>query len=315
MFRLGKKEYKLVKIGLVRAACPREVEQTRDNLRLDKAIVVDANAAGIGRVHNVSYVPKCIVVAGAARRKHLLSRGVVKDYAFVAIDAMEDIHCDDEISSSELMQKLSYALKDRILGPGWDRRGYVPGQESPYISEVYPFENYFIYSLKGDKYRQRYFLDPVAKSLHLTQGSQKVEEKYVDASARKPLPGELTMSAADRMPMVQTGLRPNPTVTPGNDQTVSPGATNCELVTQIVRNWKNVLEAVSMYLAAIRNGQHKPPFRLPAFAPVDLQPNGKLAQAFVSKDMGKVAACGLDVCDFAQWSAKVQAEKSKKKVA
>ena len=283
MFTHGNRKYKYVRIGLVRAACPREIENTRDNLNVGRAITINANENELGRVSAVRFVPAGIIVAGNARRRRLLAAGLVHDYAFVE-RRIDDIKCDDEISSNELMEKLNIAIRERILGPARANGdgNCAPGTVYPYILEVYPFENYFIYNLAGQKYRQVYVLDPVKKVLHLAPGSTKVEEKFIDA----------------------TGDRWTPTSTPGNNQTVSPGASNSDLVIMLVRNWKNINEAVAMYLAAIRNGQHKPPMSVPAFAPVNLTPAGKLGTQIASK--------GIDVYDFARWSAAEQSKEGPK---
>lgn len=382
MFQLGKTTYKLVRIGLVRAACPREVEHTRDNLNLGKAIRIDANEHKLGSVASVGFVPAGIIMAGAARRIRMMEGGFVYDYAFVD-RTVRDIRCDDEISSNELMQKLDSALRDRIMGPARNDSCCAPGQISPWIIEIYPFENYFIYNLKGQKYRQGYVIDPVKREVRLGPGAQKVEEKFVTASGkdvsvkaggpgsgRKPLVGQTAKAfgyksvltgenplyihpasknavthypsdnwthksnkgfgktlgrgsgaeslhehltsfhgvravaaSVDKMPLNQDGGRYAPTSTPGNNQTVSPGASHCDLITMLIRNWKNVIDAVDNYLAAIRNGQHKPVMRPPMFAPVSLTPAGKIGVAIASK--------GIDVFDFAQWSAAEQSKRLK----
>ncbi len=280
-------------------------------------------------------------------------------------------------------QKLDVAIRERILGPARaDGNSCFPGQISPWIVEIYPFENYFIYNLKGQKYRQGYVLDPVKREVRLGTGSSKVEEKYVLASGvdvavkaggpgsgprahagintvlerhgfahtntnmvqhslrDKPMRvsyykkdddnfarvhqagdwdhngetfgrGPVTLdthlktmgkpgikASVDKMPLVQTGVRYSPAVAPGNNQTMTQGASHSELITMLVRNWKNVLDAVENYLAAIRNGQHKPAFRPPMNAPVNLTPAGKIGATIASK--------GVDVYDFARWSARVQ---------
>ena len=287
MFQAGGKRYRLVKIGLVRAACPRQLETTPENLNPVKSIVVTANTEKLGAVQGIGYVPPGVITAGAARRKRLMELGQVFAYAFVDTRITE-MRCDDEISSRELMDKLDVAIRQKILGNLSEMT--VPGAQVPYIVEVYPFENYFIYSWNGDRYRQAYILDPVARQLKLMPVSQKVEEKFVNA-------------AVERMPRVQTGIVYQPQAT-ANNQTSFRGAPNSELVTGVIRNWTNVLEAVQMYLSQIRNGQHKPPVAVPAFAPVPLV-GGKIGKALAAK--------GIDVYDFARWSAAQQSQEPKTK--
>ena len=288
MFRIGNKRYRLVKIGLVRAACPAQLEMTAANLNPVKAIVVTANTSGLGSVGAMGYRPSGVITAGAARRKRLMAAGCVYDYAFVDT-SITDMRCDDEIGSNELLDKLNAALRFKLMGTLSDMSG--PGVIFPYIVEVYPFENYFIYTFQGDKYRQPYILDPVARQLRLLPMAQKVEEKFVTA-------------CVGRMPRVATGTVYSPAPPAGNGQTSTRGAENSELMTNLIRNWANILEAVQMYLAQIRNGQHKPPTAIPMFQPAPI-PGGKIGK--------ELAGRGIDVFDFARWTAAEQSKGEKSK--
>jgi hypothetical protein len=64
----------------------------------------------------------------------------------------------------------------------------------------------------------------------------------------------------------------------------------------MIRNWSNIVEAVTMYLNYTRLAGTglKPPMR-PSFYPVNLSPEHKIVAALQAK--------GIDVYDFAKWTA------------
>lgn len=288
MFKLNSKVYELARIGLARAACPREVADNADNVRFGIAIRVEHNRAGAGRVAALRYAPGGIVVAGGALRTCMLEAGMVHGYAFVEAGALT-IKASEAISSSDLMTMLRRALYDKLFGVGKEP---MTGQTWPSIMQIYPFNNYFIFYLGNQKYRQDYVLDAAMRAVRLPVGATKVEEVFVskvDACGG-------TMS---QMPRVQTGIRYATAPVVPHGQSVTRGAANSELVTQVLRDWTNIMKAVNNYLTAIRGGQHKPLPVAPMFAPVKILPGGKLG--------AKVAAKGVDVFDFVRWSAKVQA--------
>lgn len=285
MFSLCGKNFILAKVGLVRAGCPQELIDTAPNRSADAAIVIVHNKNKLGFIEATGYYPQGVIVAGAMRRRHLQEAGIVCSWAYV--EAGLEIKADDAIGCSELMAKLNQLIVEKFYG----QNAPIANQPWPYINEVYPFENYFIFTMKGEKYRQGYTLDPIARRCALRGGATHVEEKFVDAST-------------ESMSRVQTGVRYAYAPVKGNSQTSTTGAKNSELVTQIIRNWADVNEAANMYLNYIRlsGAVLKPPMK-PAFAPVDLSPVGKIVAALVAK--------GIDVYDFARWSATAQFKKTK----
>ncbi|MDE2099971.1 MAG: hypothetical protein KGL39_22145 [Patescibacteria group bacterium] len=280
MFLLAGKMFRLLRVGLVRAGMPEEVRHLPGNKDMTCSIVMDANTKKFGCVQATGYYPEVVVVAGGIRRQRLLDAGFVRSWAYV--NAAREINADDEISSNELMAKLDNLLQDKILG---SNRQPI-GNAWPNIIEIYPFENYMIFQLKGQKYRQSFSLDPVERRVGLLGGTVPVKEMYVTAG-----------DAKESMPRSQTGHHYNYAHTRGQLQTIAPGGKTSELVTQLVRNWGNVLEAVRMYLDYAKARTNKQQMR-PAFQPVDVEGTHKIE--------AMLRAHGIDRFDFACWSAAVR---------
>jgi len=284
MFTLCGRTFDLAKVGLVRAGCPQELSNTFHNRILGSPIIITSNYEKLGYVQATDYWPSGIIVAGAKTRTALLAASFARSWAYVEAGALE-INADDAIGSSELMGKLDALILEKFYGSA---KQPVSGQPWPYIQEVYPFENYFIYSMKGQKYRQGFALDPVERKVALRGGSVAVNEKFVDAT--------INADNKDSMPRVQTGVRYAYAPPKGNNQSFTTGGKNSELVTQLIRNWSDIMEAVAMYLNYTRLAGTglKPPMR-PSFHPVNLSPEHKIVAALQAK--------GIDVYDFAKWTA------------
>lgn len=277
--------FSLVKTSLIQLGCPMELEASTANQAVHMPIVAVANRKELGKTAN-GYCPGAVVVAGGHRRKTLLANGVVRSWVWAENGSIE-IKADDAISCYELMDKLSAAVMQKFYGPVQEP---LPGQSWPSVVQVYPFENYMIFAMKGNKYRQGYALDPIARNVALAGGATKVQEKYVNAI------GE----AKQFMPRVQTGVHWSPAPPMGNKQSMSQGAANSELVTQIIRNMSNIHAAVAQYLAVIRGAK-----RLPSnFSPVALTLDGKINKFLDAK--------GIDAYEFAKWA--VAAKEAKKKL-
>lgn len=289
MFPLVNRVFSLARVGLVRAGLPQQVASLPANKRPGAAIVLVKNEGKIGKVDSTGYYPKAIVASGARRRAQLLDLGFAKSWAFIEAGTPE-ILADDMISSQELMSKLDCLLLEKFYGTN---KQPIQGNAWPYICEVYPFENYFIFQYKGQKYRQHYNLDPIDRKVALLGGPQAVKEQYVTAG-----------DAKESMPRSETGHHYNWAHTRGQLQTISMGGKHSELVTQIVRNWSNIHEAVRMYLDYARARDNKMPMR-PAFYPVNIEGGKVMQQA--------LAANGIDYYTFATWSAGALAEAAEKK--
>lgn len=297
MFKYRGHDVHLVKVGLVRAGCPRELGTTIENTAINTAIVMTKNMKGLGRIEATNYTPEGVVVSGAYIRNRLLECGVAVSWAFVQAGAVKNMNADDAISCSELMEKLNTLLMDKTFGP---LKGPISGSPWPYIVEVYPFENYFIFTYKGQKYRQFYALDPIERKAALRGGSVPVEEKFVNAND-------------DRMPRVQTGVRYATAPIPGNRQSVHYGGAQSELVTQVIRSFANVVEAAAAYLAhgvRVTNGKVMPVGQMrPKFQPVALGVDGARGTNGTF-----LTAKGIDHFEFAVWGARMLSEARKQKL-
>ena len=287
-------KYTLAKIGLARVACPAELADRMENRSIYAPIILEKNRKGFGAVAAVGFTPKVVVVAGAERRRQLLERGIVSSWGWVERGAME-IKADDAIGTAELTELLQQKLLDKLYGPG--RTEPAAWQPWPYIIEVYPFENYLIYHLKAQKYRQAFFLNPVERKVAFVGNSVPVEQKFVNAAyvASIPIKSDVAAENAAVLPRVETGLR-YATAPVHHAVAFTRGAAHSELFTQVVRNWSNIEAAVRGYLEAIRNGLHKP--MRPAFYPVVLTDGGQIA--------GRLAAVGVEIADFVRWTDQQQ---------
>lgn len=180
-FNSGRK-YVFARINLVKAGAPVEIlhdgRYERLHQSLGMPIVIEKNRRQFGYVAATDYFPSSIIVCGTAKRTKLLGEGNVKGWAWIEKGAL-NIQADDCISSQELMDKLQTLLVERYVK--------VPNSLTvqPWILALYPFENYLIYSLNGQKYRQGYNLEPISRSVALAGQPQAVKEQYINANINR----------------------------------------------------------------------------------------------------------------------------------
>ena len=279
----------LARINLVRAACPFEVASTRQNLALGLPIVVEKNRKNIGTIEATGYTPTAIITAGAARRNYLLEKGLVHAWAWVEAGSME-LNADQMIQPVELLEKLNGALQNKFFG----MQGAVPGQAYPFIEEVFPFEGFVNYSMRGQRYKQPFILD-----------NREVRLTGQVTACGEPSPTAGNGLNKESMPRVQTGVRYAYAPMRGNNQTTTRGALNSELMTQVIRNMSDINEAVDMYLNAVKNGLYKP--MKPAFAPVNLSDTGKISAALMKANIAP-----LDFVRFSVFALEQAATKKTK---
>jgi hypothetical protein len=259
--------YHLAPLRLLRVGCPREIQASRENTRM-VPIVVEKNRRELGKVAATGWSPEAVVVAGSATRHALLDRGDLEGLAW--IEAGLDIKAEDEISCEELCQKLQSCVTAKFYGA----KGPQSLQPSPYIAQVYPFENYTLYCMEGQKYRQSYTLDPMKRSVALDGLSIKVDEKYLNASS-------------ENMPKVQSGLRTvtNPIPLAWNQVSWRSGGTS-ELMTQVVRDFTNIMAQVTKLRNMIKHGLLEP--MMPDFSPVALGAGHHVLAPFIKAGIAPV---------------------------
>lgn len=289
-------DYVLARVNLVRAGCPKELMETVENRADEMPIVIRRNVGRIGRLATTGYYPPAVIVAGAARRQKLFEAGHVASWAWIEKSAVPHlkIRADHAMSSAELMEGLTNLLMQRMfgLGPQGQPNQPMPGQAWPYIMEVYPFENYFVYRFGKSMYRQAYNIEPEARKLSLDGKPVEVRQRFMDAAAL-----DVPAPLAGPMPISETGHRYAVAPSHAYREAANTGAKNSELVMMVMRDWTNIEEAVRMYLDAVRSGFYKP--MRPAFRPVELSDAGKI-----------LAKHSIAPADFVSWSelAKRQAD-------
>ena len=153
---------------------------------VDAPIVVDINQKSLGRT-GCGFTPKVIVTEGAERHKFKVQSGVRTILAWVGASAMKYIKtvmADDQFGAGELREQLSKLIQEKV-NPSSD----IPGVDRKYVSiqEVYPFENYVIYSCSGKYYRQAYKANSKKRTVTLDGDPEEVVSKYVDVKAMGPM--------------------------------------------------------------------------------------------------------------------------------
>lgn len=295
MFPLAGRTFRLLKVGLVRAALPEQCMRLSGNIKPYASIVAVKNTAKLGSVEALGFSPSAIVVAGAVRRKWLLDNGIAKSWMFVEDGALP-IQADDEITASEFMGMIDEAVCRKVRPLQCSSLG-----DWPYVREVFPFESYLTYQFKDKAYRLSFGLNTMAKEIMLSAQSIPVT---ADSILNKISISASMGDARESMPRVQTGVRYADAPPKANLQSFTTGAKNSELVTQIIRNFANINEAVEMWLDYCRAGNNKKQMK-PAFQPVLLTDDNKVAAA--------LAAVGVDAYEFARWASRVQADAAVKK--
>jgi hypothetical protein len=146
----------------------------------DDPIVVDVNKQRTGRTAK-QYLPPVIVIHGSGKHAVTRLKGKSTIKAWVGAEAarvMGLLAADSQFGSNELQNKLSEILREKI-GP---KKNNVAGPY-PYIIEVYPFEDYFIYQFEGKMFKQDYKCD-IKKRVTTFEGEpEQVIQKYVDLDA------------------------------------------------------------------------------------------------------------------------------------
>jgi hypothetical protein len=140
-------------------------------------IVVDLNKKEIGIIR--SFCPKVVVVHGSEiyAAAEIQGRSTVK--AWIGIDAAKalkiNIKADHDIGVEELRSTLSSKLTGKFKPIATN------GISDAWISDIFPFENYFIYKRTGKDWRQAYSVDS-GRNIAFVGAPVEVRETYVDAA-------------------------------------------------------------------------------------------------------------------------------------
>jgi len=169
--KLVSKKFFLTRVPLNRLASPIDIHASGG------PIVVDVNQGKIGKTSN-GFFPKVIVVSGQEtfRGYHDDKRVTARVWVGELAAQKLDIKADHMIGSDELRRKLQDELTRRE-GPRRNTTGHTI-EQYPYIVEVYPFENYFIYTKHASQFRQLYELDE-NDNVNFSGRPIEVEQVYV----------------------------------------------------------------------------------------------------------------------------------------
>src|SRR5712675_269209 len=190
------KEFVLVEIPLSSVAI---LENPSGKLDLRAALdttplFIDINKRRQGRT-NSGFIPSVIVIEGAARHTAARLNGKNSLKAWVGIEAAKvlKIYADHQFGAQELNSKIQEQLRQKLVKKKGNGETIGP---YPWVSEVYPFENYFIYSYDGDLYKQQYKCDIKKRTVTFTGDAEQVIQKYVDLNAKQtPMEKAMKMSA------------------------------------------------------------------------------------------------------------------------
>ncbi len=282
--------YTLARINLVRAACPFELMAAVENVAIGKPIVIEKNRHRYGVVEATGYCPSAIVVSGGNLRSKMLQQGVIHAMAFVEPGSM-DLAEDAKVSFKELLSDIQSSLHRRLYG----KESYSAGHILASIEAVFPLDNCFVFEWGNKRFRQAYSVNP--------------KDRKVVLAGHQPV----TACGDGPMPRVQDGLQQG-FVAPFKPPTAGTtrGGARSELMTEIIRDWSDINEAVNMYVGSMKAGFNRQ--LTPTFHPVDLKDERKSGE-IVDRGCvyrGSLIKAGIDPFEFAKWSAEAQHSKTKK---
>lgn len=171
----------------------------------EQPIIVDINKKRLGQSPS-GFIPKVLVIEGSGHynAQRLSGKKIVK--AWVGAEALKvmRIFADDQFGAQELQDKLNEQFREKFKSKKKTNGGDHPGSISsplPWIREVYPFENYCIYSYDGDLFRQYYTVDTKKRTVALKGNPEEVVQKYADVQAAGIRPETGTANPILQKPM------------------------------------------------------------------------------------------------------------------
>lgn len=283
-------------------------------------LVIDLNVNKLRKTKS-GFVPKLLVISGLDTLKKHKRNGDLFCNAWVGQKVLNkmSIQADHEISSNELSSKIRDLISKTYSKKPSNTTPYSDSTYA-YVNEIYPFENYCIFTIKDDKYRQRYKLDPVLREIALDGKPTKVFEQYVDVSDSKGVKGleagSLSESLYDRPNNGSGALGaidgPFPDDNWNNaDMLVHYGARGSEANNPMFRLMLNVEEALNMYQHETAEGVHKVIYSPYAAMPAGLINAGR--EAKIAASLTSINLESFSVADFLQWQNKKMSLKASAK--
>lgn len=265
-------------------------------------LVLDYNFDKLGRIE-CGYTPKVIVLSGikAAKDAKQKARGdhkVLNATAWVGTKAFKTLQIMASDVSSNDLQALLYKAVQKAYGKRSESKAtssayYV---DSPYIADVYMFDNYCILGWQGQKFRQRYTFDQTTRNLTLDGDMTPVVETYEDA----PLAKVTASSFLDEGNRGTTQGGFDGRQSNVFDSWKDFGAPNSEANNPAIKLMLNVEEALKCYLQEILKGVWKV-----VYSGVAVTPPNMIHAAMESKIAAKEAKVkNFSVVDFLQWQNK-----------
>jgi hypothetical protein len=189
---LQSKDFVLLDISLGAAACPNrgpiDASKVQEAIRASadcmEPVIIDVNKNKIGFNSKGKFFPPVIVVDGQHNYQGALLQGRERIKAWVGLEAAAMIgllHADHQLGSSELHQLLQKKLREAI--PSTGDPGSVMYSPGPYIKEVYPLEDYFVYNHDDKQFKQSYKCNVANRTVDFVGKPRAVVQKFVHASS------------------------------------------------------------------------------------------------------------------------------------
>lgn len=272
-----------------------------------KAIVIDANSRRV-RATNSGYVPRVVILCGLDTLRTLKTTDKNFCNVWVGEKALKKLHisAEDCIGSNALQSKLQRCISDKYKKAKADG-SYSP---TPWIEEIFPFDNYFVFRYDGENYRQTFSLDKKTQEPSLVGEPVKAIIKYVPAISAASLADvlypdtyldrttmqELTLDRVNQSGPTLGRINYNPPFVP--DGTYYP--VGSELSQPELKTMLNVHEALSIFLTVLKDGMKGPLQQM--FQPVTIPTDKFLINACREAEIAaKEAHRKINVHDFVNW--------------
>lgn len=250
----------------------------------DGPILIDANVDKISKL-NSGHVPKVVVLGGLNKLRAAKHNHELYCSAWVGNKALKSlsIKASDAISSSELSSKVQAAIYDTYGPKKVNGATSYDYNKSPWVSDIFPYENYVVYTLDGNQYRQDFTFDSDTRKISLVGKSVQVHSEYIP-----------NIAAAFNNP----GQSQAQMVGPCSDILVTYGAPNSEANRPLMMS--NVEEALLAYGTEIATNVYSP--TIPANKPLSPLLAEAVRECEIAAKAYKIKK--LSVPDFISWQNK-----------